>query len=303
MSVEESNRELGLKLLCGAAVVVASTAGLFIGAADKSVSSADLRTLHRWLLDRGCGPLTHARLRIHVPAAPPRWFAAGQGKRWTEVCFCWLSALWVAWFGVIVATGAYEWFEEMSYMVVGLAMALPYVVVPLLIPGQVAAACAWFVSQTWLTRLAWLVCRASRVCPCYTARGSRYASHLLHRACGCRSRLGADLRCLSDPGQANVWIAVISYVGNYFWTHYFYNLLGASYTFKAWRINNVPIALFFCTHAYFCFYHTMTTVGPVGVRLAVSPLLTHALCPSLHPRSCCYAGSGRHMRTSAPPAG
>ena len=158
MSVEDSNREMGLKLLCGAAVVVASTAGLFIGAADKSVSSADLRTLHRWLLDRGCGPLMHAGLRVYVPAAPPRWFAAGQGKRWTEVCFCWLSALWVAWFGVIVATGAYEWFEEMSYMVVGLAMALPYVVVPLLIPGQVAAACARaprFVGQTWLTRLAW----------------------------------------------------------------------------------------------------------------------------------------------------
>ena len=74
------------------------------------------------------------------------------------------------------------------------------------------------------------------------------------------------MRCLSDPGQANVWIAVISYVGNYFWTHYFYNLLGASYTFKAWRINNVPIALFFCTHAYFCFYHTMTTVRPVGTQ-------------------------------------
>ena len=26
---------------------------------------------------------------------------------------------------------------------------------------------------------------------------------------------------------SNVWIAVLSYVGNYFWTHYFYTVLGA----------------------------------------------------------------------------
>lgn len=39
--------------------------------------------------------------------------------------------------------------------------------------------------------------------------------------------------------QANVWIAIFSYVGNYFWTHYFFKVLGASYTFKSWRLNEV----------------------------------------------------------------
>lgn len=54
--------------------------------------------------------------------------------------------------------------------------------------------------------------------------------------------------------KANVWVWTFSYVGNFFWTHYFYNLLGATYTFKAWRLNNVPIAMFLCTVGYFNFY-------------------------------------------------
>jgi cycloeucalenol cycloisomerase len=37
--------------------------------------------------------------------------------------------------------------------------------------------------------------------------------------------------------KANVWIAVFSFIGNYFWTHYFYRLLGASYTFPAHQLN------------------------------------------------------------------
>lgn len=41
--------------------------------------------------------------------------------------------------------------------------------------------------------------------------------------------------------KANVWIAIFSFVGNYFWTHYFYHLLGASYTFPSWRLNGVSI--------------------------------------------------------------
>ena len=44
---------------------------------------------------------------------------------------------------------------------------------------------------------------------------------------------------LSSARQANVWIAIFSFVGNYFWTHYFYRLLGASYTFPSWRLNDV----------------------------------------------------------------
>ncbi|PWZ16974.1 Cycloeucalenol cycloisomerase [Zea mays] len=41
-------------------------------------------------------------------------------------------------------------------------------------------------------------------------------------------------------GKANIWIIIFSYVGNYFWTHYFFTVLGASYTFPSWRMNNFP---------------------------------------------------------------
>ena len=39
--------------------------------------------------------------------------------------------------------------------------------------------------------------------------------------------------------KATVWVAVFSHIGNYFWTHYFFELLGAEYTFKAHRLNGV----------------------------------------------------------------
>lgn len=39
--------------------------------------------------------------------------------------------------------------------------------------------------------------------------------------------------------KANVWIAIFSFIGNYFWTHYFYTVLGAEYTFPSWTLNEV----------------------------------------------------------------
>lgn len=105
-------------------------------------------------------------------------------------------------------------------------------------------------------------------------------------------------------GQANIWMAVISYVGNYFWTHYFYNLLGASYTFKAWRLNDVPIALIFCTHAYFCFYHTMTTVRAFRT-LTPTPTYTHTHThtPACLPRTRCCAFRARDSANRCLPRG
>jgi cycloeucalenol cycloisomerase len=39
--------------------------------------------------------------------------------------------------------------------------------------------------------------------------------------------------------KANVWIAIFGFIGNYFWTHYFFQLLGAAYTMPSHRLNNV----------------------------------------------------------------
>mmetsp|Transcript_7237 Transcript_7237/g.10223 ORF Transcript_7237/g.10223 Transcript_7237/m.10223 type:complete len:317 (+) Transcript_7237:159-1109(+) len=58
--------------------------------------------------------------------------------------------------------------------------------------------------------------------------------------------------------KANVWIAIYSFIGNYWYTHYFYSVLKAKYTMPAHRLNNVPIALYFATHYYFSTYHVFS---------------------------------------------
>ena len=60
--------------------------------------------------------------------------------------------------------------------------------------------------------------------------------------------------------KANLWIAIFSFIGNYWYTHYFYNVLQARYTFPAHRLNDVPIALYFATHFYFVTYHTFSNL-------------------------------------------
>lgn len=58
--------------------------------------------------------------------------------------------------------------------------------------------------------------------------------------------------------KANLWLAVYSFIGNYWYTHYFYSVLKARYTMPAHRLNNVPIALYFATHFYFSTYHVFS---------------------------------------------
>ena len=58
--------------------------------------------------------------------------------------------------------------------------------------------------------------------------------------------------------KANLWIAIFSFIGNYWYTHYFYGVLKANYTFQAHRLNDVPIAMYLMTHAYFMFYHVLS---------------------------------------------
>jgi len=60
--------------------------------------------------------------------------------------------------------------------------------------------------------------------------------------------------------KANVWIGIFSFIGNYFWTHYFYQILGVKYTFPAHRFNDVPITCYLLTHSYFLLYHTLSSL-------------------------------------------
>ena len=61
--------------------------------------------------------------------------------------------------------------------------------------------------------------------------------------------------------KANIWIAIFSYVGNFYYTHLFFEMANASYSFPTtWMLNHVPIFLYLITHAYFTFYHTVTNI-------------------------------------------
>jgi cycloeucalenol cycloisomerase len=60
--------------------------------------------------------------------------------------------------------------------------------------------------------------------------------------------------------KANVWIAVYSFIGNYWYTHYFYSVLQAKYTMPSHRLNNVPLAMYCATHFYFSSYHLFSNL-------------------------------------------
>ena len=64
--------------------------------------------------------------------------------------------------------------------------------------------------------------------------------------------------------KANIFIAIVSYIGNHFYTHYFYNVLGVRYTGplgegEGLEINKVPVSMFLMTHVYFMTYHVLVT--------------------------------------------
>jgi cycloeucalenol cycloisomerase len=60
--------------------------------------------------------------------------------------------------------------------------------------------------------------------------------------------------------KASAWIAIFSFYGNYFWTHYFYTILGAEYLFDSYMLNNVPVVTYLCTFFYFTFYFAFINV-------------------------------------------
>ncbi|XP_021743387.1 cycloeucalenol cycloisomerase-like isoform X2 [Chenopodium quinoa] len=70
--------------------------------------------------------------------------------------------------------------------------------------------------------------------------------------------------------KASIWIICFSYVGNYFWTHYFFKVLGASYTFPSWKMNDVPHTTFLLTHVCFLFYHVASNMSLRRLRYALA---------------------------------
>ncbi|OVA17534.1 Cycloeucalenol cycloisomerase [Macleaya cordata] len=72
--------------------------------------------------------------------------------------------------------------------------------------------------------------------------------------------------------KASLWNIIFSYVGNYFLTHYFFRVLGASYTFPAWKMNNVPHSTFLMAHVCFLFYHVISNITIRRLRHSIADL-------------------------------
>lgn len=72
--------------------------------------------------------------------------------------------------------------------------------------------------------------------------------------------------------KASLWTILFSYVGNYFWTHYFFTVLGASYTFPSWKMNNVPHTTFLLTHVCFLFYHVASNITLRRLRHSIADM-------------------------------
>lgn len=105
--------------------------------------------------------------------------------------------------------------------------------------------------------------------------------------------VGLALPCLAlpliiaDPGEkripilqryvvkANIYILIISYLGNYFYTHYFFKVLGVKYTGPlapgaGVDLNGVPLSMYFMTHVYFMSYHVLLSPLMRAVRTSFS---------------------------------
>jgi cycloeucalenol cycloisomerase len=205
---------------------------LLIGISSLLLSLLFLAIYARFSVSKG-------QLESALQTSRRQWFSNSKAKKWTELFFMKYSVVWISWFGVVVISGVWETFGPNEYMIVGTSMAVPCFVLP------------------WL-RSSSIISNNENGLLSYLPTFLQYLINMLLPPMPAEE--------LSRPFtqqfwvKANAWIAIISIIGNYVWTHYFYRLLRATYTFSAHRINFVPIAMFLCTHAYFCTYHTLTTI-------------------------------------------
>lgn len=141
------------------------------------------------------------------------WKAANKSKAYGETFILYYSAIWIAFLGAIVMFGWYEKFSPNDYLLVGIGIAFPCLIGPLLLAGD---------DEKRLPVL------------------ERYIV------------------------KANIFIFILGYIGNHFYTHYFYDVLGMRYTGplgpgEGIEINAVPVSMFLFTHPYFMTYHILAT--------------------------------------------
>jgi len=132
------------------------------------------------------------------------------------------TIVWMGLFGFIVVSQYYEYFTAEGYLYFCGTLALPLMVQPMLYPQ----ACNPVVNGKKLIN-------PDTMRPLH----QRYST------------------------KATLYLMTYSFIGNYWYTHYFYSVLKAKYTMPAHRLNDVPIAMFLATHFYFTTYHASISNG------------------------------------------
>ena len=66
----------------------------------------------------------------------PRVQPLNASKRWGETFFIRFSVVWVLLFGIVVVTEVYKQWGDVGFMAIGLIVAVPFVLFPLLFPGD-----------------------------------------------------------------------------------------------------------------------------------------------------------------------
>ena len=149
-----------------------------------------------------------------------------QPSKYSYECFVlYYTPIWIGLFGMIVVFGWYESFTKWDYIYVCGGLAVPLWIQPFVVT--------------------------------YAKSNNSILSKIIIPPSPDTTRVYYERYCF----KANVWLLVYSFIGNYWYTHYFYSVLQAKYTMPSiHRFNNVPVALIFATHFYFSTYHLFSNM-------------------------------------------
>jgi len=149
-----------------------------------------------------------------------------------EIFARYYTAIWIPIFGFVVVSKMYESFTAWGYLGVCGGLALPLVVQPILHPQAMS------ISMTPSNITNNSTDNIMIINPdVYRPFHQRYST------------------------KVNLYLLTYSFIGNYWYTHYFYSVLHAKYTMPSHRFNNVPIIMYLATHFYFCTYHVCLSNG------------------------------------------
>jgi hypothetical protein len=203
-------------------------------------------------------------------AGAGRWLASARarpGVRETELWWLRYGGVWICAFALVIAFDLHARWHERGLLLFMLALALPLLLRPFLAPwlcrsekgggGGSGGGGKEETEEEETEEEETEEERAGVVPVPSTARSSRQRPRrkkikIMPR----RKEVKVPLFRRFEV-RATLWVAIFSGIGNWWYTHYFYSVLGAHYTMTSWDWNGVPAPMYFATHFYFCFYHVL----------------------------------------------